>query len=532
MGFTSAAFFAFTLLVAGIYFLFPKKNRWAVLLAASYLYYFLTSGSLLLLLIATTLITFLTALWLDFINRQFDQTKTAGVEELSREQKKAAAAQVKRKKQLVLAIGLAAVLGILAFLKYFNFFATNFNVLLAALSVPAAIPKFNLLLPLGISFYTFQSAGYLIDVFRGKIQADRNPFKFALFVSFFPQIVQGPISRYSQLAHQLYEGHSLDYDRIKFGAQLVLWGLFKKMVIADRAAVIVNTIFNGQNQYEGFTVFFGAMLYTLQIYGDFSGGIDVARGIAQIFGIDLVNNFARPLFATSIEDFWRRWHITLSSWMRDYVFYPLSLSRLFVRMGRFFRRTLGASIGKLMPTFTAMVITFLLVGIWHGANWKFVAYGMYNGLLIGLGILFGPQVSRLAEKLGFTPGRGFTRGLQILGTFVLVCFGRYFSRAASFMAALRLLDRTFSSFNPQVIIDGSLLNLGLDGKELIVLLIAIVILLTADYLQEKGIALRERLSRQVLPLRWLVYLMAIFAVLIFGVYGINFNASSFIYMGF
>jgi D-alanyl-lipoteichoic acid acyltransferase DltB (MBOAT superfamily) len=218
--------------------------------------------------------------------------------------------------------------------------------------------------------------------------------------------------------------------------------------------------------------------------------------------------------------------------MRDYIFYPLSLSKAFTRLGRASRKLLGNSLGKLAPTFLAMVITFLAVGIWHGANWKFVAYGLYNGLLIFSAILLEPLAVRITTKLGITPGRGIVRIIQIIGTFLLVCIGRYFSRATGFMAALRMLERTFSTFNPQVLVDGSLLNLGLDAKDFAVLFIAIFVLLGVDFLQEKGVALREKLSRQALPVRWLVYFAAIFAVIIFGVYGIQFNASSFIYMGF
>ena len=349
---------------------------------------------------------------------------------------------------------------------------------------------------------------------------------------FSPQIVQGPISRYDGLAHQLYEPHKFDYTRTKFGLQLMLWGIFKKMVMADRIMVAVDTIFGNYKQYNGIIIFMGAALYSLQVYCDFSGGIDVARGVAQVLGIDLPENFKRPFFATSIENFWRRWHITLSSWMRDYVFYPLSLSKAFVKIGRKSRERLGSYLGKLFPTFLATMITFTLVGVWHGPDWKFIAYGAYNGLLIFMGILTGPYLDKLIEKYKIRTQNFSWRFFKIIGTFILITIGRYFSRADSFWTAQNMMRWTVLKFNPWVFFDGTLLNLGLDAKDISVLLLSLLVLLVVGIFQESGVSLRERIAQQNLVFRWSLYLVAIFSVIILGIYGSAYHNIDFIYEGF
>ena len=532
MVFNSLTFLLFVFAVILAYFVFPKKFQWIVLLLASYIFYLISARELVIFLLFTTITTFYTGLLLGRTNDKFKQIIADSGDSITKEQKKQYAAENKKKKWTILLITLIVNFGILAFMKYSNFLALNTNSLLSFLSVDVTLPTLNLLLPLGISFYTFQSASYVIDVYRGKFQPDKNIAKFALFVSFFPQIVQGPISRYDNLANQLYDNHKFEYTRSKFGAQLILWGLFKKMVIADRAAVIVNLVFNNYKDFDGITIFIAAMLYTIQVYCDFSGGIDIARGVAQILGINLINNFERPLFATSIADFWRRWHITLSAWMRDYIFYPLSLSKSFSKLGKSSRKILGNYLGKLFPTFLAMLITFLIVGIWHGASWKFVAYGLYNGILIFSGILFDPLNAKIIAKTQIRTDCFSWRFFQITLTFLLVCVGRYFSRAPSFMTALKMLKKTFSTFNPWVLMDGSLYKLGLDKHDFNLLLVVIVILVIVDIFQENGYSLRKSISQQNLVFRWLIYLAAIFAILIFGMYGIEYNNVNFIYMGF
>ncbi len=530
MGISFSFFILFLAAVFLFYFSVPRRGQWIVLLIASYGFYMTVDARMVVVLFLSTLTSFLAGIGLGRQNARYRATVHApGVDA---RQKQVARHHTTRRKRQVLAIALLINLGILVILKYGDFIAENIDPLLSWLGLHRQLPRLGLLLPLGISFYTFQSAGYLIDVYRGTCEPDRNPARFALFVSFFPQIVQGPISRYHQLARQLAEPHAFHFEQATFGLQLILWGLFKKFVIADRTAIAVDMIFTHTDQYGGPVLFLGPVLYCLQIYADFSGGMDVARGIAQVMGIHLTENFRRPYFAVSIADFWRRWHITLGAWMRDYVFYPLSLSKLFARIGIFARRYMGGYLGKLLPSMLAMFVTFLAVGAWHGANWTFMAYGAYHGILIFMGMLFAPMNTWMTGKLHFITRFPPWRIVPILWTFSLVCIGRYFSRAPGLSQALHMMKRSLPGVTSTPPPANAVHALGLDQADWIVLFIAVGVLLTTDWYREHGIPIRATIARQPLWLRWPLYLAAILGTLIFGMYGPGYDSAQFIYAGF
>lgn len=529
MTFVSPKFLLFIALVLCAYFVAPKKVRWIVLLVASYAFYYLSSGKLLLIHMMTTIVTFVVARWIYAINEQ--GKRELAQSKLPRKEKKALRAQIKRKARPVLVLGICVVLSLLLVLKYYNFFADNINSLLGASR--GGLPYLSLLLPIGISFYTLQAIAYMVDVYRGKCLPDSNIFKFALFMSFFPQIVQGPIPRYKQLANQLYEPHDFDYVRVCHGAQLVLWGWIQKMIIADRLAIPVNEVFEHYENYHGLLVFLAAAGYGLQVYTDFSGGMDIARGVSQMLGIELELNFKQPYFSTSIEDFWRRWHITLGSWMKNYVFYPLSLSRSFATLSRRSRKFLGDFVGKRLPPILAMFIVYFLVGFWHGADWKYIAYGVWNGIFLVLGILLPEQYARWADACHIDRESFSWRAFQITRTFCICSLGRLFSRGVSFTAAISM----FSSIGYRwrdlsFLYDGTFTALGLATPEWFVLIAFVAILLLVDRYHERGGHIRESIDRQNLVFRWTVYIGAIVAILIFGSYGSGFEAVSFIYSGF
>lgn len=530
MSFISLKFIVFILIVIAIYFAIPKRFQWVCLLVASYVFYLFSGIAVALFLIFSTVSIFYTGRLLGRINDRYQTELAEGKESLTKDQKKQLKDTVKKRKRLILAAALLINFGILAFLKYFNFFAENVNSLLGIFNAGAQLPQLNLLLPLGISFYTFQSAGYVIDVYRNKYKPDKNLAKFALFVSYFPQIVQGPISRYDQLAHQLYEPHSFDYTQVKYGIQLIAWGFFKKLVIADRAALLVNQVFNDHTQYAGLEILIAVILYCVQVYADFSGGMDIAIGVSQSLGIKLTKNFERPYFARSISEFWQRWHITLSAWVRDYLFYPLCLSKAFVKLGKFSRKYLGNYVGKILSTCLVTVIAFITIGIWHGASWKYVAYGLYNGGLITSALLLTPLFNRANKHINTKSF--WWRLFQTLRTLLLVCIGRYFSRSASLMGALHMMKSTVSVFNPEIIFNGRLFELGLNQANFIVLIISVVLLFFVSLMQEKGFSIREKLGKQKIVWRWSVYFLVLFAIIIFGIYGTGYNASAFIYRGF
>lgn len=525
MTFVSLTFFLFVAAVTLVYFIVPKRFQWIVLLAGSYLFYWINSEWLVLVLFAATVITFLTG-------KAIYRVRTAAPQgELTPAEMKAHKANKKKRSKRILLVGVLLDLGMLVFLKYYNFLAGNANQLLKNIGIEA--PALNLLLPLGISFYTLQALAYMIDIYRGKLEPDQNLGKFMLFMSFFPQIVQGPIPRHHQLAEQLYAEHKFDYTRLTYGVQLMLWGLFKKLVIADRIAAPVDKIFGSSANYHGLIVFFGAICYGIQIYTDFSGGMDVARGVAQIFGIELELNFRQPFFARSIEEFWRRWHITLGGWMRDYVFYPLSLSKLFANLSKKARKLFGPSVGKKIPPLLSMFIVYLLVGIWHGSSWKYVAYGLWNGAFIMAGILWGEFYEKARDRLGIEAESVSWRLFQGFRTFMICCFGRIFARGDGLGSALQMMRSIFVSIaDLSFLTNGSLTKLGLNTANWVLLIFAVGLLLYVDSLHEKEIHIRETLSRQHLIFRWAVYYCAIFAVLIFGVWGPVYDAQSFIYEQF
>ena len=374
----------------------------------------------------------------------------------------------------------------------------------------------EILLPLGISFYTFQSSGYLLDVYWKRCDAERNPVKYALFVSFFPQILQGPIGRYSRLAHQLYEPHKFEGKNITRGFERILWGFFKKMILADWAAVFVDAIFDNPDQYSGLAIF-GVLFYTVQLYADFSGGMDVVIGIASMFGIELDENFKRPFFSISITDFWHRWHITLGTWMKDYVFYPFSLSKAMNKLGKFFKKhsktRFGKYMAKALPICLADLLIFFIVGVWHGASWKYIVYGMYNGIIMSFSSIMAPVYEKMFKITHINKTARWYRGWQIIRTFILVNISWYFDNAATLTDAFRLMGNTFkhASFSMDAVVKmfGSQLDL-------IILLAGCLVWLIISILKEKGIVIREALDRKPLIIRWAVYIALVMSVAMLG----------------
>lgn len=532
MAFVSVEFLIFICFVCLAYFIMPAKGKWVVLLITSYVFYAFSSWKLLIFLLITTATTFLTGMQLGKISKNTKAYIATNKETLGREEKKLYREKQIQKKRRVVLLMVLLNLGILIFLKYFNFLAGNVNKLLGMAGGETQIPFLSLFLPLGISFYTLQAIGYVVDIYREKYEPDTNLAQFALFMSFFPQIIQGPIARYDHLAHQLYEPHAFDYDRVAKGAQLILWGFMKKLVLADRVAILVNQIFDNYMQYEGLVLFIGAIGYSLQIYGDFSGGMDIARGVSQILGIDLAINFDHPYFSRSLSEFWRRWHITLGGWMKDYVFYPLSLSKSFNKLGKKCRKIFGNYIGKKLPTFLAMFITFMLVGVWHGSSWKYIAYGFWNGGIISASILLESFYTKCSTVCKIDVESYGWKFIQMVRTFILATLGRFFSRALTCQIALYMFLHTFTSFNPWVLTDGTLMELGLKGVDYVLIFVMILILLVVGILQERGIHLRDSIAQQNILFRWFLYLGALFFVLLTGIYGPGYSATEFIYQQF
>lgn len=524
MAFTSFNFLVFVLAVVCLYYVIPKSYRWCVLLAASCAFYLISSANTFVFVLLTTCTTFFGGKALGKINAEHKAYLAEHKETMSRDDKKELKANVQKKKRRVMLVILLINFGVLAFVKYFRYYigligeAIGFEI------------NLGILIPLGISFYTFQSAAYILDLYRNKIEPDTNIAKFALFMSFFPQIVQGPIARYDQLAGQLYEGHEFRYTNLTHGAQLILWGFFKKLIIADRVAILVTQVFDNYADYSGSIVLLAMLFYTIQIYADFSGGIDIARGVAQCMGIEMSHNFMRPYFSDSLSEFWRRWHMSLSFWTRDYIFYSIAMSKFFGKLGKNLRSVLGDRVGKLVPVIIAQMATFITIGLWHGAEFKYVAYGLYNGGIIVLSLLLEPYFKKAIETLKINVESKLWKLFQIIRTFCIVTWGRMFPKAASFGVAMSMYASIFRPYD--VPFKEAVLTLGLNNGDFLVILLGCLVWFFISWHQEKGVKIREALDEKPVLLRWAVYLLGFAAVLIFGIYGPGYDASAFIYRGF
>ena len=386
----------------------------------------------------------------------------------------------------------------------------------------------NLLLPVGLSYFTFQSAGYLIDVYRGKAEAQRNPLKAWLFVGYFPQLVQGPISTWKELGQQLLTGHRLEPERFVSGFQLLLWGYFKKLVIADRLAATTDALLQG-GSLPGWFVLGGVVLYTIRLYMDFSGGMDVVRGLSRMVSIELPENFRRPFFAQSVADYWRRWHITLGGWFRSYLLYPLTTSRAGIALGKRASALLGKRTGRVLPSALATLLVFLLIGLWHAANWNAVIYGGYFGMIMAASMLLEPVWKTMRATLRL-PRIGWMTILRLARTWGLILLAQYFAFTTSARQSFALLSQTFA---PWSFADcATRLSAVMSPLEWLIAGVGCVVVLAVDLLCERKVDVCTRLARAPFAVRWPLLLLLILAIAVFGMYGAGFSGTEFLYTQF
>ena len=530
MSFLSVTFMVFCIVLIFLYYAVPKKWQKAVLLAGNYIFYMWANNLYLFFILFTTLNTFLFGKKLGRLNKKQKSLKeTEKNAQISGMKTKLEKVTKYKRRTMYEAVFLN--FGILVVIKYGADALVGYNLLAKQMGM-LQVPEIWMIVPLGISFYTFQTMAYILDVYRGKYEPEESLFDFALFVSFFPQLVQGPISRYNQLSPQLIKEHKFAFKNISYGLQLMLWGFFKKLVIADRISAMTETIFNGYECYQGSYVLFIAVFYSLQVYADFSAGMDIACGVAECLDIRLVDNFKRPFFADSLAEYWRRWHISLNDWLRDYVFYPITVSKSFIKLGKFFRKAFGNTFGKYFAVYIATFIVRIINAIWHGGSPKYFINGFYNGIIIIIGIQCRPVAQKIGRAFRIKVESAGWKLFCILRTFMLISVGRLIVKAENTKVAFKMLGSVFTTFNPWIWFDGSLFTLGVSQKEFYILLIALLILLIVSLMQEKGICVRDKIQEQGIIVRWGIYYTAILFVFLCGVYGIGYDASGFIYMQF
>ena len=508
----------FVTAVFALYNVIPKKFRWSVLLVGSYLLNWFISGYLMLYLVLTTAVIYLVSLWITSYTQKTDEIRKT----LPKEEKKPYREKCARNKKLICAISVIANFGILIVLKYSGFLVMSLN---AVSGLDLDVPSFAV--PLGISYYTLQAVGYTVDVCRGKYKGDKNLARVALYVAYFPQLTEGPIGRYDHLANQLYEGKSFSYDSFTNGLLLALFGVFKKFVIADRANAIVAELISADSTYTGISVVMGMITYTLLLYTEFSGFIDMVSGISQMFGFELSKNFEQPFFSKSVSEFWRRWHITLGSWTRDYVFYPVSLSKPMVKLAKYAREHLDPYYASVIPNAFALLVVWLFTGIWHGADIKYVVYGLYYYVLMLIGMLTLPLTKKIMEKLKIKAESKIISALAIIRTLVFVNIGMLMFKCETLSLTFNKLAAIFSTRDLPKFSD-----LGLKTEEIIILLVAAAILFTVEFLQVKGHKVRELIAKRPIVLRWLIYIAFVMFIIIFGAYGDGYAAFDPIYAQF
>lgn len=521
MSVTSFYFLIFYVLVLAVYYLVPKKGQWMVLLAASIAYYLLSdNGFLIVYPLAAVAVSFIGIRGILYADEHDDAIRGKGRDP-------------QRIRRASLLFVILANVAVLFLLKYINFGINTINGVASLFGGNGnLLGKLNWLVPLGISYYSLSLIGYAADVYFEIARPLKNPARLALYGMFFPCMLSGPILRFREDGEQFFEPHPLDYRQVAGGMQRMLWGFFKVLVISERMALVADTVYGDYGQYPGVYIWVGTVAFAFQLYTNFSGGMDIALGAAQTFGLKLPENFERPFFSRTISEYWRRWHITLGVWMKEYVFYPILRSSLFAKLGKRLRARFGKKRGKQLTTFAGMFLLWFTVGIWHGGDWKYViGSGLLHWFYIVCGELLAPRYAALMEKLHINPRARWVDGLRIGRTFFLVNIGFVFFRAASVGDAWRMLVSAVTVFNPGQLFSGGLFTLGLDWIEFTIAVVSLLMLLAVSLLQEKG-SVRERIGKKSLPVRWVIWYALLFYVILLGYYGPGYSAAEFIYQGF
>ncbi len=498
MLFNSTQFLLFFPIAVLLYFVFPKKVRNYWLLLCSYFYYMCWNPKYILLLIASTLVTYLSGILMEHVK---NSGKTDEI--------------ILRQKNWIVAVSFILNIGMLFYFKYINFAIDTWERIFTKLGITMNVPAVDVVLPVGISFYIFQALSYTMDVYRDEIYAEKNPFRYALFVSFFPQLVAGPIERSKNLLKQLATPGKFNYDNVRSGLLTMLWGYFLKLVIADRCAILVDTVYNNVSGYFGYQLVLASVLFALQIYCDFMSYSTIAIGAARVLGYNLMENFHLPYFATSIKDFWRRWHISLSTWLRDYLYIPLGGNRK----------------GQLRKYFNIMV-TFFVSGLWHGAAFTYIFWGVLHGFYQIIEDLLKPHTDKLLEVLSINPKNKVLYVCKIIVTFIFVDIAWVFFRANSVSDALIVFKNSFYLAN-LVNIKVDLWALGLDIRNMAMLMLGTLILFISSVMRARGdqknkTLLVEWISSKNFIIRYALY----WSCMIMIIFSMDITGKEFIYFQF
>lgn len=531
MSFVSFEFAIFVIACLILYYVVPSKVRWVVLLGFSLLFYAMCNVRFFCYILFTITTTYFAAIAIENIGIKQKEYIKEHKESLSKEEKKEYKNKCKTKQKRVLAACVIANFGILFFLKYINMTIAYFNMYRLNLTGNMNfVPFIDILMPLGISFYTFQIIGYLADVYYERTAAEKNYLKLTLFTSYFPQIIQGPISRFNDLKNELFSEKHFDFYNIKSGFYRVCWGLFKKLIIADRVSAYVYSSMDFAQYYKGGYLLLGIFYYAFMIYGDFSGGIDITIGVSEMLGIKLAENFRRPFFSKSISEYWSRWHITLGTWFKDYIFYPLSVNKRVLNWGKWLRNHNMQGLGKRVPIYVPMIGVWVLTGMWHGSEMRYVYWGLLNCFFLILGTEFEPVSAKIMNKLKLTEEMFIVKSYRIVKTFWLMSFLRLFDINKSVDAAWEVFKGVFTGWGDFAF---SLIpqRFTFTQDDLIISFVGILVLFIFDLIQRKG-SVRERIFKLPVTVQWIILSLLIASVVLFGAYGLGYDSAAFVYMQF
>lgn len=502
MRITSFNFFVFLIISVILYYIFPKKYRWITLLVSSLFFFLSASSQVVGYFIVGALTTYLGALAIDKLCKK----------NLS--------------KKIILFLIIATLMSELILLKYYNIIPMTLNLFGDLFNINIGLKKINLIAPLGISYYSLSLISYVVDVYRTTCKAQINIFKHTLFACYYPVMVSGPFIKYPEMKDELFNQKSLDWNNIYKGFHRLIYGLLKKMVIADQLALVVKAILADTATYSGFYLFFAIFYYAIQIYCDFSGCMDIVIGASKMYGVILPENFDSPFFSRTLSEFWRRWHISLGTWGKEYIMYPLLKSNLFQKFGKKTRKLFGKKYGKKIPTITAILILWLFIGIWHGASFKYIAAaGIIPWIYLTIGEFFTEPIDKLTKKLKINTETFSYHLFQSLRTL-------FFMMVIWFVACADKLSEVPALFKRLFVLSELNLRDTLPAIPTIPILISLILVFVVDYLNYKGINVSELFNKQNILFRWIVLLIMISIILIYGAYGSGYNPTDFIYGGF
>lgn len=535
MTFIDLQFGIFLLVSILLFYLCPVKQRWKVLLLVSLVFYAIAGLRYLPFIFVTSFTVYYAGCRMGKVYEALE--KELAEKELDRKEKKLKKEQAKQVCKRIMLLALVGNLVILCIVKFTKFFIDPINHLLMAVGGNGTFTAADIIVPLGISYYTFSALSYLLDVYWKRVEYEKSYSRFLLYLIYFPHILQGPIEHYGRLGQRLKKELTFDYDRVCKGIQLMLYGYFKKLVIADRINPFITTAYQNHNTTAGSILLLAMFLDVVYIYADFSGCMDIGRGVSEIFGIEMDLNFNHPFSSKTVTEFWRRWHMTMGGWFREYVYTPLSTSGVVKKISKMTReKKLPAPLARSLTTIIPVTVTWVLTGLWHGTGKTYVAWGIYYSFMIFMSVCFGEMLHELMVKCKVRTQTQSYHIFQMIRTTCIFAGGRLLTRPGSLHLSWAILKRTITAFSPAALFNGAVLAQGMDRKDILVAVVCILLFgcisVLQIWLEKENKHVRDLLAEQNLPVRWCIYILAIFMVVILGVYGEGYNASAFVYMAY